>query len=117
MMDSSLDIIRDKVSMKGATDTTFEMLTNQAIPNEEEKLIEVLKASKGAIGWSISDLKGISLTYCMHRIFMEDNYKLVAQPRRRLSPTMKEEVRKVWLSIDEVIAQPSFKPFPTISPA
>ncbi|XP_022637912.1 uncharacterized protein LOC106763487 [Vigna radiata var. radiata] len=77
------------------------IINNSLSPNEEEKLIEVLKASKGAIGWSISDLKGISLTYCMHRIFMEDNYKLVAQPRRRLSPTMKEEVRKEVLKLLE----------------
>ena len=47
---------------------------------EEEQLIEILKANKGAIGWSISDLKGISPTYCMHKIFMEYDYRPSAQP-------------------------------------
>nr|KYP49927.1 hypothetical protein KK1_028318 [Cajanus cajan] len=47
---------------------------------EEEKLVRVLKFYQGAIGWSISDLKGISPAYCMHKIFMEDEYKSVAQP-------------------------------------
>nr|KYP32882.1 Retrovirus-related Pol polyprotein from transposon 17.6 [Cajanus cajan] len=61
---------------------------------EEEKLVKVLKFYQGAIGWSISDLKGISPAYCMHKIFMEDEYKLVAQPQRRLNPVMKEVVKK-----------------------
>jgi len=30
----------------------------------------------------------------MHKILMEDNFKQVAQPQRRLNPTMKEVVRK-----------------------
>ncbi|MCI57469.1 hypothetical protein A2U01_0078720, partial [Trifolium medium] len=30
----------------------------------------------------------------MHNIMMEDDYKPVAQPQRRLNPTMKEVVRK-----------------------
>src|SRR4051812_26746012 len=61
---------------------------------EEEKLIHVLKANKEAIGWVLSDLKGISPAYCMHKIMMEEDFKLVAQPQRRLNPTMKEVVRK-----------------------
>jgi len=61
---------------------------------EEEKLISVLKANKGAIGWTLSDLKGISPSYCMHKIHMEQDYKPVAQPQWRLNPTMKEVVKK-----------------------
>jgi len=38
---------------------------------EEEKLIDVLKANKEVIGWSISGLKEISPSYCMHKIHME----------------------------------------------
>src|SRR3954466_11483485 len=61
---------------------------------EEEKLIHVLKTNKEAIGWVLSDLKGISPAYCMHKIMMEEDFKPVAQPQRRLNPTMKEVVRK-----------------------
>ncbi|XP_017416658.1 uncharacterized protein LOC108327474 [Vigna angularis] len=56
------------------------IISNSLSPKEEEKLVEILKANIGALGWSILDLKGISLTYCMHKFFMEDDYKLVAQP-------------------------------------
>jgi len=48
--------------------------------SEEEKLISILKANEGAIGWTLSDLKGISPSYCMHKIHMEQDYKPIAQP-------------------------------------
>jgi hypothetical protein len=41
---------------------------------QEEKLLRILRQHKGAIGWSIEDLKGISPTFCMHKILMEDNH-------------------------------------------
>ena len=40
---------------------------------EEEKLVKVLKANKDSIGWHISDLKGISPSYYMHNINLEDD--------------------------------------------
>ena len=42
---------------------------------EEKKLLEVLQRHKGALAWSISDIKGISPTICMHKILMEKCYK------------------------------------------
>ncbi|XP_024042859.1 uncharacterized protein LOC112099672 [Citrus clementina] len=39
---------------------------------EEKKLIGVLKDYKKAIGWTIADIKGISLSTCMHRILLEE---------------------------------------------
>jgi len=75
------------------------IISNSLSPLEEEKLIEVLKVNSRAIGWTISDLKGISPSYYMHRIFMEEDFKLVAQPQRRLNPVMKEEVRKEVLKL------------------
>ncbi|GAU38875.1 hypothetical protein TSUD_67380 [Trifolium subterraneum] len=69
---------------------------------EESKLLRVLRANKEAMGWAISDLKGISPTLCMHKINMEDEYKPVVQPQRRLNPTMKEVVKKEVLKLLEV---------------
>src|ERR1051325_3921746 len=70
------------------------IISNTLSENEEESLIEVLKSNKNAIGWVLADLKGISPAYCMHNIMMEDEYKPVAQPQRRLNPVMKDVVRK-----------------------
>ena len=61
---------------------------------EEKRVIGVLKANQGAIGWKLSDLKGISPAYCMDRIHMEADFKPVAQPQKRLNPGMKEVVKK-----------------------
>ncbi|XP_052726164.1 uncharacterized protein LOC128194650 [Vigna angularis] len=38
------------------------IISNSLLPKEEEKLVEILKANREAIGWSISNLKGISPT-------------------------------------------------------
>ncbi|PNX58540.1 hypothetical protein L195_g059243, partial [Trifolium pratense] len=61
---------------------------------EEEKLLRVLRKNKKALGWSISDLKGINPAYCMHKIKLEEEFKPVVQPQRRLNPTMKDVVKK-----------------------
>nr|XP_009595998.1 uncharacterized protein LOC104092173 [Nicotiana tomentosiformis] len=61
---------------------------------QERKLIEVLREHKRALGWTITDIKGISPAICTHRILMEDNYKTIVQPQRRLNPTMQEVVKK-----------------------
>lgn len=64
-------------------------------------MIQVLKKNKKEIGWVFSNLKDISLAYCMHKIMMEENFKPVAQPQWRLNPTMKEVVRKVVVKLLE----------------
>ncbi|KAM2262417.1 hypothetical protein ACFXTI_043876 [Malus domestica] len=61
---------------------------------EEEKLIRVLKEHKTAIGWTLADIKGISPTTCMHRIFIEEGAKPTREAQRRLNPPMMEVVKK-----------------------
>jgi len=51
------------------------------------------------IGWTIADIKGISLSVCMHKILMEESYKPSIQPQRCLNPAMKEVVRKEVLKL------------------
>ena len=70
------------------------IISNSLTTAEEEEVVKGLKSNKGAIGWTIFDLTGISPSYCMHKIHMEQDFKLVAQPQRRLNPTMKEVVKK-----------------------
>lgn len=42
----------------------------------------------------LSDLKSITPSYCIHKIMMEYNLKLVAQPQQWLNTTTKEVVTK-----------------------
>lgn len=59
---------------------------------QKNRLVEVLKQHKGAIAWKIANIKGINPSFCTHKILMEENFKLVVQPQRRLNLNMKEVV-------------------------
>ncbi|CAN6688928.1 unnamed protein product [Malus baccata var. baccata] len=69
---------------------------------EEKQLLQVLKEYKTVLGWTIADIKGISPTMCMHRIFLEENSKPSIEAQRRLNPNMKEVVRKEILKVLDV---------------
>jgi len=45
--------------------------------HEEKRLLRTLKKHRAAIGYTLDDLKGISLTLCQHKINMEPNAKPV----------------------------------------
>ncbi|KAJ9558232.1 hypothetical protein OSB04_012846 [Centaurea solstitialis] len=62
--------------------------------NEKERLVEVLKKHKKALAWKISDIPGISPSFCTHKILMEDNFKPCVQKQRMLNPKMQEIVKK-----------------------
>ena len=66
---------------------------------QEGSLLQVLKQNKKALGWRISDLKGISPAVCTHHIYLEEEAKSVRQPQRRLNPHMQEVVRAEVLKL------------------
>ncbi|KAK1693057.1 hypothetical protein QYE76_009754 [Lolium multiflorum] len=68
---------------------------------EEERLLEILKKHRGAIGYTLDDLKGISPSICQHAINMEDDAKPVVEHQRRLIPKMKDVVRNEVLRLLE----------------
>ena len=61
--------------------------------SQEHNLLHLLKRNKRALGWKISDLKGINPTICTHHIYLEEESKVVRQPQRRLNPHLQEVVR------------------------
>ncbi|GJZ32660.1 reverse transcriptase domain-containing protein [Tanacetum coccineum] len=70
------------------------------LKNEEKAaLIEVLKSHKRAITWKLSDIKGIDLEFCTHKILMEEDYEPTVQHQRRVNPkihnVIKNEVEKL----------------------
>ena len=62
--------------------------------DQDAQLIEVLRDHQAAIGWSISDLKGISPSLCMHHIYTDEDAKPSRDMQRRLNPNMREVVKK-----------------------
>ncbi|XP_057747032.1 uncharacterized protein LOC130966261 [Arachis stenosperma] len=58
------------------TNHTYPVIINSSLSKEqEEELIRVLRQHKDAIGWTLSDLKGISPSMCMHKILLEEDAK------------------------------------------
>ncbi|GKD35248.1 reverse transcriptase domain-containing protein, partial [Tanacetum coccineum] len=61
---------------------------------EHLELLEILQNHKGAIAWSIADIKGIDSSFFTHKILMEDEFKPSVQPQRRANLNIKEVVKK-----------------------
>lgn len=73
---------------------TQPVIVNADLNSEhKDKLLQVLRKHKKSFGWIIFNLESISPSTCMHRIFLEDNCKPVAQMQRMLNPNIKEVVK------------------------
>ncbi|GJY44958.1 reverse transcriptase domain-containing protein [Tanacetum coccineum] len=70
---------------------------------DEDKtaLLKVLRSHKRAIAWKISDIKGIDLKFCTHKILMEDNVKPTVQHQRRVNPKIHEVIKKEVIKLLE----------------
>jgi hypothetical protein len=59
-------------------DKTYPVIVSDKLsPEENEKLLNLLKKHRKVIGYSINDLKGLSPAFCTHHIPMEDQCKTV----------------------------------------
>ena len=70
--------------------------------SQENSLLDILRENKQAIGWKISDLKGISPLIYTHHIYLEEESRSLRQPHRRLNPHMQEVVRVEVLKLLQV---------------
>ena len=92
------------------------IISADLIEHKEHKLLEILRKYKGAIAWSIEDLKGVSPSICMHKIILEKNAKTSIEHQRRVNLVMKEVVRKEvlkWLNagfINAILDSPWVSP-------
>ena len=82
---------------------TFSIIISSSLElDQENKLLEILRTHRTALGWTITDIKGISPLICTHRIHSEYDVKPSRQPQRRLNPIMKEVVKKEVLKLLDV---------------
>ncbi|GJY28520.1 DNA-directed DNA polymerase [Tanacetum coccineum] len=65
-------------------------------------LLEVLMNHKGAIAWSIADIKRIVSSFYTHKILMEDEFKPSVRPQRRVNPNIKEVIKKKVIKLLDV---------------
>ncbi|XP_070011440.1 uncharacterized protein [Nicotiana sylvestris] len=72
---------------------------------EVDATLAVLQKRKKAIGWTLADIREISLAFCMHKIILEDDAKPSLEHQRRLNESMQEVVKKEvikWLDVGVV---------------
>ena len=91
-----------KYAFLGVEETFPVIISSSLELDQENKLLEILRTHKTAIGWTIADIKGISPLICTHRIHLEEDVKPSRQPQRRLNPIMKEVVKKEVLKLLDV---------------
>jgi hypothetical protein len=53
-------------------------------------LLDVLRVHRPAIGYSLDDLKGISLALRMHKINFEEDAQAAVDYQRRLNPKLRK---------------------------
>ncbi|GKB50131.1 DNA-directed DNA polymerase [Tanacetum coccineum] len=59
-------------------DKSFPIIISSKLSEREKMLLlQVLEKRKGEIAWKMSEIKGISPSYCTHKILIEDDYKPV----------------------------------------
>ncbi|XP_070003489.1 uncharacterized protein [Nicotiana sylvestris] len=78
----------------GNSETLLVIISSILTSTQEEKLLRVLREHKKVIGWTIADIKDISPSFCMQKIFLEDGHHPSVEQQRRLNLIMKEVVKK-----------------------
>jgi hypothetical protein len=78
----------------GADKTYPVIVSDELSLGEMDNLLNLLRKHKKVIGYSISDLKGISLAFCTHRIPLEEQCKPVVEHQTRSSHAMRDVVKK-----------------------
>ena len=76
-------------------DHQFPVIVNAKLDGPQlEKSLSVLRKHRRAIHYINDDMKGLSPSLCMHRIFLDEGHRPSRQPQHRLNPNMQEVVKK-----------------------
>jgi hypothetical protein len=87
--------------------TYLVIVSNELSPEENEKLLILLKKHRNVIAYSINDFKGLSPAFYTHCVPIEDQCKTVVDHQRRLTRAMREvEKKEVIKLLDAGIIYP-----------
>ena len=75
------------------------IISNILSKDETLRLLTILEKHRSAFGYSLEDLKGISLALCTHRIPIDPTFTPSREPQRRLNNVMREVVKKEVLKL------------------
>nr|GEU83915.1 DNA-directed DNA polymerase [Tanacetum cinerariifolium] len=62
--------------------------------DEKARILKVLMSHERAIAWKLSDIKGIDLQFCTHKILIEDDFKPAVQHQRKVNLKIHEVIKK-----------------------
>nr|GFA77086.1 reverse transcriptase domain-containing protein [Tanacetum cinerariifolium] len=68
---------------------------------EKTALITILKSHKRVIAWKLSDIKGINLEFCTHKILMEEDFEPAVQHQRRVNPKIHDVIKQEVIKLLE----------------
>jgi len=76
----------------GEQETFPVIITSHLNDRHEEDLKVILRKYREAIGWTVTDIKGLSPTIVQHRIHLNEDATLKRDSRRRLNPIIQKVV-------------------------
>ncbi|XP_070055884.1 uncharacterized protein [Nicotiana tomentosiformis] len=94
----NVPLVEDLEKMPGYAKFMKDLVTRKPSMNFEtikvDSTLAVLHKRKKAIGWTLEDIWGISPTFCMHEINLEEDAKPSIEHQRRLNEAMQDVVKK-----------------------
>ncbi|XP_070003291.1 uncharacterized protein [Nicotiana sylvestris] len=78
----------------GPSSTSPVILSSCLTNMQVDATLAVIQKQKKAVGWTLADIQGISLAFCMHKIILEEDAKPSVEHQRRLNEAMQEVVKK-----------------------
>ena len=88
-----------KYAFLGAN-STYPIIVNSELNGVDlDRLVNLVRKHRKAIGYTIDDIKGINLSICTHRINLKPDAAPSIEGQRRLNPNMKDAVKKEVLKL------------------
>jgi hypothetical protein len=85
-----------KYKFLGPAESLPVIIASDLVDAQEEKLLDILREHKEAIGWTIEDIKGINPSLVMHKIHLGEHSKPSREPQRRLNLADECQMVRIW---------------------
>ena len=90
-------------------DTLPVIVTSDLTGEQEEDLMTILRKHREAIGWMMTDIKGLSPAIVQRWVQLNEEAKPKRDPQRRLNPIMQEAIQaEIVKLLDNEIIYPIF---------
>jgi len=77
-------------------------INRDLLESQKKQILDVLQKHKEAFAWDYSDMNGIPANLCTHHIYIKEDYRPVRQPKRRMNPALKNNVKEEIQNLRDV---------------